>query len=82
MTVWGIPYTDDARVIFNHLSRIINVCAAFGLTVSKAKTEIMCLHTRGVHGKPDAASVSKPSKLKIRMLKAKPLETMLYGCVI
>ena len=27
---------------------IVTVCAAFGVTVSKAKTEIMCLHTRGM----------------------------------
>ena len=26
---------------------IATVCAAFGLTVSEAKTEIMCLRTRG-----------------------------------
>ena len=27
---------------------IVTVCAAFGLTVSEAKTEIMCLRTRGM----------------------------------
>ena len=27
---------------------IVVVCAAFGLTVSKVKTEIMCLHTKGI----------------------------------
>ena len=32
---------------------IVTVCAAFGLTVSEAKTELMCLRTRG---KPDAAA--------------------------
>ena len=32
---------------------IVTVCAAFGLTVSEAKTEIMYLHTRGT---PDAAA--------------------------
>ena len=32
---------------------IVTVCAAFGLTVSEAKTEIMCLRTRGMS---DAAS--------------------------
>ena len=32
---------------------IVTVCAAFGLTVSKAKTEIMCLRTRGM---PDATA--------------------------
>ena len=32
---------------------IVTVCAAFGLTVSEAKTEIMCLRTRGM---PDATA--------------------------
>ena len=32
---------------------IVTVCAAFGLTVSEAKTEIMCLCTRGM---PDATA--------------------------
>ena len=32
---------------------IATVCEAFGLTVSEAKTEIMCLRTRGV---PDPAT--------------------------
>ena len=32
---------------------IVTVCAAFGLTVSEAKTVIMCLRTRGMS---DAAS--------------------------
>ena len=27
---------------------IVVVCAAFGLTLSKAKTEIMCLRTKGM----------------------------------
>ena len=32
---------------------IMTVCAAFGLTVSEAKTEIICLRTRRI---PDAAT--------------------------
>ena len=32
---------------------IVIVCTAFGLTVSEAKTEIICLRTRGT---PDAAA--------------------------
>ena len=27
---------------------IVVVCAAFGLNVSEVKTEIMCLHTKGM----------------------------------
>ena len=30
------------------MGAIVVVCAAFGLTVSEAKTEIMCLPTKGV----------------------------------
>ena len=32
---------------------IVTVCEAFGLTVSEAKTEIMCLRTKGI---PDVAT--------------------------
>ena len=32
---------------------IVTVCEAFGLTLSEAKTEIMCLRTRGI---PDVAT--------------------------
>ena len=35
------------------MDMIVTVCAAFGLTVSEAKTEIMCFRTRGMS---DAAS--------------------------
>ena len=109
------------------------MCAAFVLTVSEAKTEIMCLRTKGMpestaifsaeaagqvynqtnefvylggnvnhnanlsievnrrirdawcsfrkytlelHDRPNA-----PPELKIRMLRAEVLETVLYGCV-
>ena len=108
------------------------MCAAFGLTVSEAKTEIMCLRAKGV---PESSAIfsveaagqvynqtnefvlggnvnhnadlpvevdrricnawcsfrkytlglydlpSAPLELKIRMLRAEVLETMLYGCV-
>ena len=109
------------------------VCAAFGLTVSEAKTEIMCLRAKGMPESTATFSVeaagqvynqtnefvylggninhnadlsievdrrmrnawcslrkyalelydrpSAPLKLKIRMLRAEVLETMLYGCV-
>ena len=107
------------------------MCAAFGLTVSEAKAEIMCLRTRGMPNATATFSVeaadpvckqmhefvylggnvnhhavlsievdwrirnawcsfrtyslelydrpSAPLELKIRMLKAEVLETMLYG---
>ena len=112
---------------------IVVVCAAFGLTVSEAKTEIMCLRAKAM---PESTAIfnvkaagqvynqtnefvylggnvnnnaalsievdrrirnawcifwkfilelydrpSAPLELKIRMLRAEVLETMLYGCV-
>ena len=113
---------------------IVVVCAAFGLTVSEAKTEIMCLRAKGMpestatfiaeaagqvynqtnelfvylggdvnHNAEVSIEVdrrirnawcsfrkytlelydrpSAPLELKIRMLRAEVLETMLYGCV-
>ena len=109
------------------------VCAAFRLNVSKTKTEIMCLRTKGMPESTAIFSVEKtsqvynqtneflhlggnvnhnadlsieadrrmcnawcsflkytlqlydrtsaPLELKIRMLRAEVLETMLYGCV-
>ena len=137
--LWGMLYADDARVILRTpeqlrkmMGVIVVVCATFGLTVSEAKAEIMCLGAKGMpestatfsveaagqvynqtnefaylgenvnhmptcpsrltgayatHG---AASGSTPSncttdrallKLKIRMLRAEVLETMMYDCV-
>ena len=53
--LWGIPYTDDAGVVSqspeqlrNMMGVIVVVCAAFGLTISKAKAEIMRLGTKGM----------------------------------
>ena len=48
-SLWGILYADDAGVVSQSPEQlgkmtgvIVVVCAAFGLTVSEAKTEIMC----------------------------------------
>ena len=48
-------YADDAGVVSQSPEKlrkmmgvIVVVCASFGLTVSEAKTEIMCLRTRGM----------------------------------
>ena len=53
--LWGMHYADDARVISRSpeqlrkmMGVIVVVCAAFGLTVSEAKTEIMCLRAKGM----------------------------------
>ena len=55
MPLWGMLYVDDAGVVSqppeqlkNMLVVIVVVCAAFGLTVSETKTEIMCLRTKGM----------------------------------
>ena len=136
-----MPYADDAGVVSRSAEQlrkmmevIMVVCAAFGLTVLEAKTDIMCLRAKrmpeptatfsveaagqvynqtnefvylggNVNHNADDLSVevdrrirnawcsfrkytlelydrpSAPLELKIRMLRAEVLETMLYGCV-
>ena len=53
--LWGMLYDDEAGVALQSskqlrefMSVIVVVCAAFGLTVSEVKTEIMCLRMRGM----------------------------------
>ena len=53
--LWGMLYADDAGVVSQSpeelrkmMKVIVDVCAAFGLAVSEAKTEIMCLHAKGM----------------------------------
>ena len=53
--LWGILYADDGKVVSQSpkqlrkmMTVIVIVCAAFGLTVSEAKTEIMCLRAKGM----------------------------------
>ena len=53
--LWGMLYADDAGVVsqspdqLRKMMEVIGaVCAAFGLAVSEAKTEIMCLRTKGM----------------------------------
>ena len=113
---------------------MVVVCSAFGLTISEAKTEIICLQTKGMSEETTISNVegagqmynqtnefvylgepqpqhhrcvhrgrpahtqrvvqllevhhlelydrrSAPLELKLRMLRAGVLETMLYGCV-
>ena len=138
--LWGILYADDAGVVLQSpeqlrmmMGVIVVVCAAFGLTVSEAKTEIMCLRAKrmpestatfsveaagqvynqtnefvylgGNINQNDDLSIevdrrvrnawcnfrkytlelydrpSAPLELKIQMLGAEVLETMLYDCV-
>ena len=136
----GMLYADDTGVVSQSpeqlgkmMGVIVVVCAAFGLTISEAKTEIMCLRAKGMPESTATFSVeaagqvynqtnefvylggnvnqnadlslevdrrvrnawrsfrkytldlydrpSAPLELKIRMLRAEVLETMLYGCV-
>ena len=53
--LWGILYADDAGVVSQSpdqlrkmMGLIVVVYTAFGLTVSEAKTEIMCLRAKGM----------------------------------
>ena len=62
--LWGMIYADDAGVVSQSLEQlrkmmgaIVVVCAAFGLTVSKANTEIMCLRVKGMPESAAAFSV-------------------------
>ena len=51
--IWGMLYADDAGVVSQSpeqlrkmMGVIVVVCAVFGLTVSEAKIEIMCLRAK------------------------------------
>ena len=54
-TMWGMLYADDAGIVSRSpeglekmmTTVIVSTCATFGLTVSEAKTDIMCLQTKG-----------------------------------
>ena len=53
--LWGMLYADDAGVVSQSpeqlrkmMGVIVVVCAAFGLTVSEARTQIMCLRAKGM----------------------------------
>ena len=57
--LWGMLYADDAGVVSQSpeqlrqmMGVIVVVCAAFGLTVSEAKTAIMCLRAKGCRSLP------------------------------
>ena len=138
--LWGMLYADDSGVVSQApeqlrkmMGVIVVVCVAFGLTVSEAKTNIVCSRAKGMPESTATFSVEaagqvynqtnefvhlgknvnqnadlsievdrcvrgawcsfrkyilelydRPSaslELKIRMLRAEVLETMLYGCV-
>ena len=52
--LWGMLYADDAGIVSRSseelqwmMTVIVTACSSFGLTVSEAKTKIMCLGTKG-----------------------------------
>ena len=54
-SLWGMLYADDAGVVSRSpeqlrkmMEVIVVVCAAFGLTLSETKTEIICLRAKGM----------------------------------
>ena len=63
-------YADDAGVVSQSLEQlrkmvgvIVALCVAFGLTVSEAKTEIMCLRTKGMPESTDKLSVEAAGQM-------------------
>ena len=55
MPLWGMLYADNTGVVPQSpeqlrkmMGAIVVVCAVFGLTVSEAKTAIMCLRAKGM----------------------------------
>ena len=51
---WGMLYADDAGILSRSseglermMTVVVTACSSFGLTVSEAKTETMCLETKG-----------------------------------
>ena len=72
--LWGMLYADDAGVISQSpkqwrkmMGVIVVVCAAFGLTVSEAKTEIMCLSAKGMPESTTAFSVEAAGQVHNQM---------------
>ena len=52
--LWGMLYADDAGIVSRSseglermMTMIVTACSSFGLTVSEARKEIMCLETKG-----------------------------------
>ena len=59
--LWGMLYADDAGVVLQSPERlrkmmegIVVVCVAYGLTISEAKTETICLRPKGM---PDSTAI-------------------------
>ena len=70
MPLWAMLYDDDAGMVSQSpeqlrkmMGVIVIVCAAFGLTVSEAKTEIMFLRTKGMRESAAIFSVEAASQV-------------------
>ena len=69
--LWGMLYADDAGVVSRSpeqlrklMEVIVVVCAAFGLTASAARTEIMCLRAKGMPESTTTFSVEAASQVQ------------------
>ena len=68
--LWGMLYADDAGVVSQSpdqpkkIMRVtVVVCAAFGLTISEGKTEIMCSRTMGM---PESTAIFSVQRQRAR----------------
>ena len=72
--LWGVLHADDAGVVSqspeqlrNMVGVIVVVCAVFGLAVSEAKTEIMCLRAKGMPESTSTFSVEAAGQMDNQM---------------
>ena len=68
--LWGMLYADDAEVVSQSPEQLrkmmgvsVVVCAVFDLTVSEAKTEIMCLRAKGMPESTATFSIEAASQV-------------------
>ena len=74
--MWGMLRADDASLVSRSpaglekmMTVIVTVCAAFGLTVSEARMEIMCLQTKGGgHGHFTVAAAGQVYKQSVEFM--------------
>ena len=83
-SLWGMLYADDAGVISQSPEKlrkmkgmVVVLCAACGLTVSEAKTEIMCLHAKGM---PESATILRCTTKRTSSYTSGGISTTLSTC--
>ena len=86
--LWGMLYADDAGIVSRSskglermMTVIVTACSSFGLTVSEAKTEIMCQETKGggkgvLHIKCSRPGIQKQSSFCTRAGLSPQTETL------